>query len=105
MARQKAADQVETLRKQHQELAAKLREAQIKLRQEERERNSRRNELAGSIALREYEANPEGKFAIAFRNLLDAGLTKAGNRVDFGFPPLPKDARATGGEGSEGGNG
>lgn len=98
MARQKASAQVETLRKQQQELAAKLQEAKKRHRDEEREKNRRKCELAGAVALKEFDANPSGSFGSALRDLLHTGITKAADRAQFGLPPLTRLATAGGGQ-------
>ena len=103
MPKQKPSDQVATLRRQQAELMAKLREAETKAREEEKEIERRKNELAGWIALRESETNPSGAFAVALGELLNAGLTKTANRALFGLPALPKASDAT--EAGNGGTG
>ena len=90
MPKQKPSDQVATLRRQQAELMAKLKEAQGKAREEAKEIQRRKNELAGSLALKELEANPSGAFAVALRDLLQAGLTKTAERALFDLPALPK---------------
>src|SRR6202012_3273637 len=72
MPKQKPSDQVATLRRQQAELIAKLKEAETKARQEEKEIQRRKNELAGAVALKELEANPSGAFAVALGELLRA---------------------------------
>jgi threonine synthase len=61
----------------------KLREAQVKAKQEAKEIQRLKNEIAGSIALKELEANPTGSFAVAFLDLLHTGITKASQRALF----------------------
>jgi hypothetical protein len=103
MPKQKPSAQVATLRRQQAELMAKLKEAQTKAREEEKEIERRKNELAGWVALRESEANPSGAFAVALGDLLNAGLTKTANRALFGLPALPKASDAP--EAGNGGTG
>jgi hypothetical protein len=90
MARQKPSDQVATLQKQQAELAKKLKEAQTKARNEAKETERQKNELAGAVALRELQANPSGAFADALLGMLKHHLTRAADRELFGLPPLPK---------------
>jgi len=105
MARQKPSDQLVTLRKQQKELETKLKEAQAKADAEAKEKQRRKNELAGAIVLREFEANPSGAFGVALRDLLHTGITKAGDRAEFGLDPLPKKAKVVeAGGGSDAGN-
>ena len=95
MARQKPADQVETLKKQQAALAAKLKEASAKAREHEKELYWRKCELAGAVALNEMDANPKGAFATALHALMHTGITKASDRALFDLPPLPKPEAAS----------
>ncbi len=104
MARQKPTVQIETLLRQQKELEAKLKEAKAKADAEAKETQRRKNEQAGALALKEFEANPSGAFAMALRDLLHTGLTKGADRALFGLAPLPKEAKPAAG-GSEAGNG
>src|ERR1700729_2268614 len=92
MPKQKPSDQVATLRRQQAELMAKLREAETRAREEAKEIQRRKNELAGAVALKELDANPSGAFAVALRDLLQAGITRTAERSLFGLPALPKNA-------------
>ena len=104
MARQKPSDQVATLEKQRKELEAKLREAKAKADAEAKETRRRKAELVGLIALKEFEGNPSGAFAVALRDLLQAGVLRAADRAEFGLDPLPRAAKAAaGGTGVSGG--
>lgn len=95
MARQKPSDQVTLLKKQQQELARKLKEAESKAREEAKEIQRRKNELAGAVALKELEANPSGAFADALLGMLKHQLTRAVDRELFNLPALPKEPKAT----------
>jgi hypothetical protein len=53
-----------------------------------------RNEIVGSIALQEIEANPSGSFAAALRELLDKLLEDPAERSQFALPAI--DARGGG---------
>ena len=90
MARQKPADQVETLKKKQAELAAKLKEASAKARAHEQEIHWRKCELLGSLALWDMETRPKGALATALRALMQTQFTKAADRALFDLPPLPK---------------
>jgi hypothetical protein len=92
MPKLKPSDQVTSLRKLQADLMAKLKEAQVKARLEEKETQRLKNEIAGSIALKELDANPTGSFASALRDLLHTGLTKASQRALFDLPALLKPA-------------
>ena len=61
MARQKPSDHIETLKKQQAELAKKLKEAQTKARNEAKEFQRRKNELAGAVALRNWKPTPPAR--------------------------------------------
>ena len=95
MARQKPSDQVTLLKKQQQELARKLKEAESKAREEAKEIQRRKNELAGAVALKELETNPSGVFADALLGMLKHHLTRAADRAMFNLPALPKEPKAT----------
>jgi threonine synthase len=117
MARQKPSDHIETLKKQQAELAKKLKEAQTKARNDAKEFQRHKNELAGAVALKELEANPSGAFADALLGMLKHRLTRAADRELFGLPALPNEPKpapepavkpfliAEAGGGSEVGNG
>ncbi len=94
MARQKPSDHIETLKKQQAELAKKLKEAQTKARNEAKESQRHKNELAGAVALKELEANPFGAFALSLLALLAKDLTRAGDRAAFDLTPLPKETKS-----------
>jgi hypothetical protein len=103
MPRQKPTDKIESIQKAQRELAAKLREAQTKARNEVRETERRKAELAGAVALKELEANPSGPFAGSLRELLHTGITKKADRALFDLPALPKVEAEAGGSSVGGG--
>ena len=90
MARQKPADQVETLKKKQADLAAKLKEASAKAREHEKELYWRKCELLGALALDELQAHPKGGCASVLRERLQTTITKAADRALFDLPPLSK---------------
>ena len=94
MARQKPADQVETLKKKQADLAAKLKEASAKAREHEKELYWRKCELLGALALDELQAHPKGGCASVLRERLQTTITKAADRALFDLPPLPKEKPA-----------
>jgi hypothetical protein len=65
MPKLKPSDQVTSLRKLQADLMAKLKEAQVEARLETKEIQRLKNEIAGSVALKELDANPTGSFASA----------------------------------------
>jgi hypothetical protein len=95
MARQKPADQVETLKKKQAELAARLKEASARARAHEQEIHGRKCELLGSLALWDMETRPKGALATALRALMQTQFTKAADRALFDLPPLPKPEAAS----------
>lgn len=94
MSRQKSSDHIETLKKQQAELAKKLKEAQTKARNEAKQSQKHKNELAGAVALKELEANPSGAFALSLLALLAKDLTRAGDRAAFDLAPLTKETNS-----------
>jgi hypothetical protein len=94
MPKLKPSDHVAALRKKQADLMAQLREVEIKAKLEAKETKRLKNEIAGSIAIKELDANPSGAFAIALRDLLDAGVTKAAYRAMFDLAALPKASPA-----------
>jgi hypothetical protein len=100
-ARQRPADQVETLKKQQKALLEKLRKALLeKLREsqikaaEDAKARRKKHELAGALVVAELDANPAGPFAVALKELLHSGLKRASQRALFGLPPLPSAPKA-----------
>jgi hypothetical protein len=93
MARQKPSDKVETIKKQQAELLKKLKEAQGKAKNEAKEGQRRKNELAGAVALKELQTNPSGAFADALLGLLKHHLTRTADRAIFDLPPLAKQPK------------
>jgi hypothetical protein len=49
--------------------------------------------VPGAVALKEFEANPSGAFAVALLALLNAGITRAAHRALFELPALPRAAK------------
>jgi hypothetical protein len=92
MPKQKPSLRVESIKQKQAALMAQLKEAQNRAKLEAKEKQRIKNEIAGSIALKELEANPSGSFAAALRNLLNANITKAVYRAMFDLPALPNTA-------------
>ena len=92
MARQRPSEQVESLRKKQAALLAQLREAQVKAKDEAREKQRRKNELAGAVILKAIDALPSGQIAGIVQRLLDSGLKAASDRALFGLPSNGGDA-------------
>ena len=90
MPRQKSADRVEALRRQQAELAAKIKEAEAADRENRKEGDRKRGEVAGRVALALLAQEPEPEVARLFRVALDEQLKRPSERALFpGLPPLP----------------
>lgn len=89
MARHRTAEQIEALRRQQKDLADKLKEALKKAAENERKQRAKYREAAGDVVLSEFEADPNGPFASAFRIVAEKRLTKDADRAFFGLAPLP----------------
>lgn len=102
MPRRKASDQVEALRRQQADIAAKLKEAEAVERQNRKEQDRKRQELAGRVALALLAQQPEPEVARLFRAALAEQLTRPAERALFdGLPalepapqPAPKPEKA-----------
>jgi hypothetical protein len=92
MARQKSADELETLRQQHIELAKRIKQAEVKQRQKDKADDARRYLLAGTAALDHMKAEPDTAFASTLLGLIDARAKGAADRALFGLPRQPEPA-------------
>jgi hypothetical protein len=90
MSRQKAPVQVAALKKQQEELLKKLKEAKAKELQAINKDIKRKTEIAGALALKEFEKNPEGAFATTLLGLISNCVTKDVERALFNLWPLPR---------------
>jgi hypothetical protein len=90
MARKKSADELETLRQQHIELAKRIKQAEEKQRQKDKADDVRRYLLAGAAALDHMRAKPDTSFASTLLDLIDARVKGAADRALFGLPALAK---------------
>jgi hypothetical protein len=95
MVRAVSPSRLEAYRKQQVELAKKIKEAEGRQKRELIMIDGHRKHLAGAVALKELEANPDGEFASALLHLLEQGLTRPNDRKLFNLPPLPKDQPAS----------
>jgi hypothetical protein len=94
MARPK--ETVEELEKQVKALSDKLREARAKEQKKHAEAIRRKAEIAGTLVLKNIEAEPNGALATAFRELLNTSLTKGAERALFDLPAVAKATHAKG---------
>jgi hypothetical protein len=90
MSRQKASVQVAALKKQQEELLKKLKEAKAKELQAINKDIKRKTEIAGALALKEFEKNPEGAFATTLLGLISNCVTKDAERALFNLRPLSR---------------
>jgi hypothetical protein len=95
MARAVSPKNLEKYRQQQIELAKKIKEAEAEARKAAKEELQRKREIAGAIALKEFESNPDGQFASLLLGLLAEGLTKPADRALFNLPPLTKEPQAS----------
>jgi hypothetical protein len=90
MSRQKASVQVAALKKQQEELLKKLKVAKAKELQAINKDIKRKTEIAGALALKEFEKNPEGAFATTLLGLISNCVTKDAERALFNLRPLSR---------------
>lgn len=90
MARSISPSKLEAYRKQQVELAKKIKEAEAAEREKAKGEAKRKYELAGQLAMQEFEANPQSDFAKALLGLLHSGLARPADRALFNLPALPK---------------
>lgn len=89
MARQKVIDEIEALRKQRELLDARLKAAQARQKEKDRQQDQRRKLLAGTLVLEFVAANPDSEVARLLGQLLDKRLTRSTDRALFpALPPL-----------------
>lgn len=87
MARPKVGDELENLRKQQAELAERIKAAEAKQREREREAQQRREILAGRIVLAWIAGEREGATSRELIKVLNDGLTRKGDGALFDFLP------------------
>jgi hypothetical protein len=83
MARQKIEHEIEALRRQREQLDAKLKAAEAKQKQKEFEQSERRKMVVGTIVLEFMAANPSSDVAHAVSDLLDKQVTRPADRALF----------------------
>ena len=89
MPRLKSPEQLEALRKQHVEIAQRIKAAETKARQKHRDDELRRETLIGRLVLNYMADHPGDAFSKVILALLDKGLTRAADRALFpALPPL-----------------
>ena len=90
MPRRKAGLELEALKRQQDELAKRIKEAEAKHRHKQKADDERRCQLAGAVALDHAEAEPKSQFAKTLTGLLNAAIRNAADRALFDLPPPPK---------------
>ena len=93
MPRQVSPSRLEAYRKQQVEIAKKIKQAEALKREKAKGDARRKHELAGKLALHEFERDPRGQFAQAMLALLNHGLARPADRALFNLPPLPKEPK------------
>jgi hypothetical protein len=83
MARQKIADEIEALRRHREQLDAKLKAAEAKQKDKERQDNERRKVIAGGLVLEHIAANPDSEFARVFSDLVNKAVSRSIDRALF----------------------
>ena len=94
MARQKITDEIEQLRKQREQLDAKLKAAEAKQKEKERQDNERRNVIAGALVLEHIAANPDSEFARVFADLINKAVSRSIDRALFSALLSPKGSES-----------
>jgi hypothetical protein len=72
-----ASENREQLRKQREELDAKLKAAEARQKEKDRQDNERRNAIAGALVLEHVAANPESEFARVFSDLINKAVSRS----------------------------
>lgn len=96
MARQKPTDEIQTLRKQREQLDARLKAAEGRQKEKDRQDDQRRKAIAGALALEHAAANPHSEFTRLLSDLLDKRISRPLDRALFPAllcPTESKDAR------------
>jgi hypothetical protein len=83
MARHKVADEIEQLRKQREQIDARLKAAEARQKEKEQQEEERRKTLAGTVALRFMAANPDNELTRVLSDLLDKYITRPSDRALF----------------------
>jgi hypothetical protein len=83
MARQKPTDEIATLRKQREELDARLKAAEARQKEKDRQDGERRKTIAGSAALEYATAHPHSEFARIFSDLITKRTGRPADRELF----------------------
>jgi hypothetical protein len=78
------------LRRQHIELAKRIKQAEEKQRQKDKADDARRYLLAGAAAVDHMKAEPDTAFASTLPGLIDARVKGAADRALFGLPALKR---------------
>ena|ERR1700733_14853577 len=83
MARQKPNDEIEFLRKQREQLDARLKAAEARRKIKDRQDDQRRKAIAGDVALEYIAANPNSDFTRFFSGLINKRVSRPVDRALF----------------------
>ena len=83
MARQKPTDEIEFLRKQREQLDARLKAAEARRKEKDRRDDQRRKAIAGTLTLEYIAANRDSEFTRVFAELLDTRISRPQDRALF----------------------
>jgi hypothetical protein len=89
MARQKPGDEIEMLRKQREQLDARLKAAEARRKEKEQQQNERRKMIVGTIVLEFMAANPDSEVARTISGLLDKQIPRPTDRALFSALAAP----------------
>jgi hypothetical protein len=96
MARQKIADEIEALRRHREQLDAKLKAAEARQKEKDRQDNERRKVIAGALVLEHVATNPDSEFARVFADLVNKAVVRSIDRALFtallGSKPSPESS-------------
>jgi hypothetical protein len=94
MPRRPTTDKLQSLRKQRDQLDARMKLLESRKKQAERKADTRRKVIAGALALEHFEANRDSEFARVLFRLMDEYVTRPYDRVLFPFLTPPEPAAA-----------
>lgn len=85
---------LEKLLERQRQLAAQIRDVQMREKKRERKKDTRRKVIAGALALQHMEKNPNSDFGRKMTALINEYVTKPTERELFGFAPLENNDNA-----------
>ena len=82
---------LDALRKRQEQLAAQIKDAEKREREQQRKRDTRRKIIVGALTLHHMEKNQDSDFARKVAALIEEYVTKDNERALFDLEPLPKN--------------